>query len=67
MKKLNFLYIDALELARQLTILDSSLYSNIRPMGCLGKTWQKVVMPSDAKMAKIVKALGLHFDRVTNW
>ncbi|KAK4898780.1 cell division cycle-related protein [Elasticomyces elasticus] len=67
MKKLNFLYIDALELARQLTILDSSLYSNIQPMGCLGKTWQKVVMPSDAKMAKIVKALGLHSDRVTNW
>ncbi|KAK5694419.1 cell division cycle-related protein [Elasticomyces elasticus] len=67
MKKLNFLYIDALELARQLTILDSSLYSNIQPMERLGKTWQKVVMPSDAEMAKIVKALGLHSDRVTNW
>ncbi|KAK5729589.1 cell division cycle-related protein [Elasticomyces elasticus] len=67
MKKLNFFYIDALELARQLTILDSSLYSNIQPMECLGKTWQKVFMPSDAKMAKIVKARGLHSDRVTNW
>ncbi|KAK3618792.1 cell division cycle-related protein [Elasticomyces elasticus] len=67
MKKLKFLHIDALELARQLTILESSLYSKIRPMECLGKTWQKVVMPSDADPAKNVKAFGLHSDRVTNW
>ncbi|KAK5675368.1 cell division cycle-related protein [Elasticomyces elasticus] len=66
MKKFNFFYIDALELTRQLTILNSSLYSNIQPMECLGKTWQRVFMPSDARMTKIVNAFGLHSDRVTN-
>jgi son of sevenless len=34
-QKLKFLDIDAHELARQLTILESNLYQQIRPMECL--------------------------------
>jgi son of sevenless-like protein len=34
-KKLKLLDIDPLELARQLTILESQLYQKIRPMECL--------------------------------
>lgn len=34
-KKLKLLDIDSLELARQLTILESRLYQKIRPMECL--------------------------------
>lgn len=34
-KKLKLLDIDPLELARQLTIMESSLYQKIKPMECL--------------------------------
>ena len=38
-KKLKFLDIDPLEIARQLTILESKLYNKIQPVECLGKAW----------------------------
>lgn len=37
-KKLKLLDIDSLELARQLTILESQLYQKIRPMECLQRS-----------------------------
>lgn len=37
-KKLNLLDINPLELARQLTILESRLYQKIRPMECLRRS-----------------------------
>ena len=37
-KKLKLLDIDALELARQLTILESSLYQKIKPLECLTRS-----------------------------
>lgn len=37
-KKLKLLDIDPLELARQLTILESGLYQKIRPMECLRRS-----------------------------
>ena len=67
MKKLKFLDIDATEFARQLTIIESRLYSKIKPHECLNKIWQKKPQTSDHEMAANVKALILHSNRLTNW
>ncbi|SCZ89388.1 BZ3500_MvSof-1268-A1-R1_Chr9g10391 [Microbotryum saponariae] len=40
-RKLRFLDIDPLELARQLTIMDSRLFAKITTQECLGKAWPK--------------------------
>lgn len=67
MKKLKFLDIDALEFARQLTIIESKLYGKIRPTECLNKTWQKKLQPGEPDPADNVKALILHSNQLTNW
>ncbi|RDH19580.1 ras GEF [Aspergillus niger ATCC 13496] len=41
MKKLKFLDLDPMELARQLTIIESRLFARIKPTECLNKSWQK--------------------------
>ncbi|WPH01930.1 Hypothetical protein R9X50_00478400 [Acrodontium crateriforme] len=67
MKKLKFLDIDALEFARQLTVIESRLYSKIKPTECLNKTWQKKLEPGEPDPAENVKALILHSNQLTNW
>lgn len=67
MKKLKFLDIDPTEFARQLTIIESRLYSKIRATECLNKTWQKKVGPDEPEPASNVKALILHSNQLTNW
>ncbi|KGO74702.1 Ras guanine nucleotide exchange factor [Penicillium italicum] len=67
MKKLKFLDIDPTEFARQLTIIESRLYSKIRPIECLNKTWQKKVGPDEPEPSPNVKALILHSNQLTNW
>lgn len=44
-KPIKLLDIDALELARQLTIMDSKLFAKIRPMECLNRG--RDIRPSD--------------------
>ncbi|RMJ26087.1 Cell division control protein [Aspergillus sp. HF37] len=67
MKRLKFLDIDHLEFARQLTIIESRLYSKVRPTECLNKTWQKKIKPDDPEPASNVKALILHSNQLTSW
>lgn len=67
MKKLKFLDIDALEFARQLTIIESRLYGKIKPTECLNKTWHKKVGDPSLDPAANVKALILHSNQLTNW
>ncbi|KAK4988227.1 cell division cycle-related protein [Elasticomyces elasticus] len=67
MKKLKFLDIDALEFARQLTIIESRLYAKIKPTECLNKTWQKKLAADEPDPASNVKALILHSNQLTNW
>ncbi|KGO57141.1 Ras guanine nucleotide exchange factor [Penicillium expansum] len=67
MKKLKFLDIDPTEFARQLTVIESRLYSKIRPTECLNKTWQKKVGPDEPEPSPNVKALILHSNQLTNW
>ena len=67
MKKLKFLDIDPTEFARQLTIIESRLYSKIRPTECLNKTWQKKIATNESEPAANVKSLILHSNQLTNW
>lgn len=60
--------IDPLELARQLTIMESNLYRKIRPQECLNRTVKKKLKAPDAEeSAENIRALILHSNRVTNW
>lgn len=67
MKKLKFLDIDALEFARQLTIIEARLYGKIRPSECLNKTWTKKLPADESEQAENVKALILQANQLTNW
>ncbi|RMD45059.1 hypothetical protein DV735_g220, partial [Chaetothyriales sp. CBS 134920] len=68
MKKLKFLDIVALEFARQLTIMESKLYSRIKAVEFLDKTWQKKNTKGQGHdPAPNVKALILHSNQLTNW
>lgn len=66
MKKLKFLDVDPTEFARQLTIIESRLYIQIKPHECLNKIWQKKTVTQE-EPAVNVKALILHSNRLTNW
>ena len=67
MRKLKFLDIDVTELARQLTIIDSRLYSRIRRTECLGNGWQKKLGPDEADPSPNVKAVILNSNQLSNW
>ncbi|KAG0170527.1 hypothetical protein DFQ28_010709, partial [Apophysomyces sp. BC1034] len=64
MKRLRFLEIDPLELARQLTIMDFKLYSCIKPVECLDKNWGK---GDSEHVAANVKASIEYSNQVTAW
>lgn len=66
MKKIKFTDIDALEFARQLTIVESRLYGRIKPVECLEKIWEKKDSDESGARAPNVRALILHSNQVTN-
>ncbi|ORX44617.1 ras GEF [Hesseltinella vesiculosa] len=63
-KRLRFLEIDPLELARQLTIMDFKLYSCIKPVECLDKNWGKA---DSQHVAANIKASIEYSNQVTAW
>lgn len=64
LKKLKFLEIDALEMARQLTLLESRLYNKVKPAECLGLKWTK---PGNDVHAKgIMDSITTH-NRISAW
>ena len=67
LKKLKFLDIDALEFARQLTIIDSNLYGKIKSTEWLNKMWQKSASAEDPEPAVNVRAVILHSNQLTSW
>jgi son of sevenless-like protein len=67
MRRLKFLDIDAVEFARQLTIIESRLYGRISPTECLNKTWRQKLQPGEADPAPNIKAFILHSNQLTNW
>lgn len=63
MSRIRLLETDALELARQLSIMDFKLYSNIRPIECLSKAFSR----DDANTAVNVKQSIDYCNRLTAW
>ncbi|KAI9307840.1 hypothetical protein BJ944DRAFT_274461 [Cunninghamella echinulata] len=64
LKKLRFLDIDPLELARQLTVMDSKLYIRIKPVECLDKNWGRA---DSQDTAANIKASIEYSNQVTAW
>ncbi|KAI8982521.1 ras guanine nucleotide exchange factor domain-containing protein [Pilobolus umbonatus] len=66
MKRIKFLELDPHELARQMTIMDFSLYSRIKPVECLDKNWG-LPDTDTIHIAANVKASIEHSNQVTAW
>ncbi|CAO1634614.1 unnamed protein product [Parajaminaea phylloscopi] len=64
LRKIKFLDIDPVEMARQLTLLESKLYNKIKPTECLDKAWSK--SGSDV-LAKGIKDTISTSNRITGW
>lgn len=68
MKKIKFLDISPTEIARQLTLLESQLYNEIRLDECLNKAWQKKATSSeDVEPAPNIRAMIRHSNQLANW
>ncbi|KAK9472304.1 ras guanine nucleotide exchange factor domain-containing protein [Dipodascopsis tothii] len=64
MKKIKFTYIDALEIARQLTLLESKLYGRIKHLECLNRAWND---GKGTRSAEHIKSLIRSSNQLTNW
>lgn len=64
LRKIRLLDLDPLEVARQLTLMESNLYNKIKPTECLDKSWSK---PDAAEGAENIKAMILHSNQITAW
>lgn len=68
MKKIKFLDISTTEMARQLTLLESRLYNEIRLEECLNKAWQKKeTSAGDVESAPNIRAMIRHSNQLANW
>lgn len=61
---MKLLDISPLELARQLTILESGHFQRIRPIECLNKAWQR---EDGAKVAPNLRFVILTANRMAGW
>ncbi|CAG8444390.1 17445_t:CDS:10 [Acaulospora morrowiae] len=66
MKKIKFLELDPLEIARQLTIIESTLYNKIQPVECLNKAWSKEENVG-GEIAENIKAMIVNSNQITGW
>ncbi|KAF9898508.1 hypothetical protein BX616_003934, partial [Lobosporangium transversale] len=57
LKKIKFLELDPLEFARQLTIMEATVYNKIRPVECLAKAWMSEDPDIAAKAVNIKKMI----------
>lgn len=64
LRKMKFMDIDPLEMARQLTLKDSALYNAIRPAECLGKAWSK---SDGAERAQAIRDVIKANNRLSGW
>ncbi|KAI7852829.1 ras guanine nucleotide exchange factor domain-containing protein [Circinella umbellata] len=63
--RITLLDIDAMELSRQLTLMDFKLYSSIRPIECLNKAWSRE--DTEGTVAMNVKQSIDYCNRLTCW
>ncbi|KAF9358379.1 hypothetical protein BGX26_001904 [Mortierella sp. AD094] len=57
LKKIRFMDLDPLELARQLTIMEAGYYNKIKPIECLAKAWTSEDPELAAKAVNIKKII----------
>ncbi|CAO3564325.1 unnamed protein product [Mortierella alpina] len=57
LKKIKFMELDPLELARQLTIMEATVYNKIRPVECLAKAWTSEDADIAAKAVNIKRII----------
>ncbi|KAF8933224.1 hypothetical protein BGZ58_006496 [Dissophora ornata] len=57
LKKIKFMDLDALEFARQLTIMEANCYNRIKPVECLAKAWTSEDPEMAAKASNIKKMI----------
>ncbi|KAF8960497.1 hypothetical protein BGZ46_001548, partial [Entomortierella lignicola] len=57
LKKIRFMDLDPLELARQLTIMEAGYYNKIKPIECLAKAWASDDPELSAKAVNIKKII----------
>jgi hypothetical protein len=67
LNKLEFIKIDPKEIARQLTIMESCMFSKLQTCEFLHKTWQKKESPEAFHPAQNVKASIRYFNQLSNW
>lgn len=67
MKKLKFLDIDALEFARQLTIIESKSYAKLKANECLSKGWSKPPKDGGPDPAENIRSIIMQSNQLTNW
>ncbi|CAI2171814.1 16221_t:CDS:2, partial [Funneliformis geosporum] len=60
---LKFLDLDPLEIARQLTLIESKLYNKIRPIECLNKAWSK----GEGDIAENINSMIESSNKITGW
>lgn len=65
-KKTNFEFmdIDPIEVARQMTLIDSEYFRSIRPYECMGQPWNK---PNATTVAPNITKMIHRFNQVSNW
>ncbi|KAF9932637.1 hypothetical protein BGZ65_004393, partial [Modicella reniformis] len=57
LKRIKFMDLDPLELARQLTIMEAGFYNKIKPIECLAKAWSSEDLDLAAKAINIKKMI----------
>lgn len=62
-RKLKFLDLDPLELARQLTLIESQIYTMIRPQECLNKAWSQKGTNDAPNIKEMIKKT----NQITGW
>ncbi|KAL4780063.1 ras guanine nucleotide exchange factor domain-containing protein [Aspergillus varians] len=67
LNKLQFLKIDAREIARQLTLMEWSMFGKLQPEELLHKTWQRKERPNAPPRAPNVRALIQYSNQLSSW
>lgn len=65
--KLQFLKIDATEIARQLTIMESHMFGKVQRDELLNKNWQKKDSSTTPELAPNIRALIRYSNQLSNW
>ncbi|KTW29649.1 hypothetical protein T552_00858 [Pneumocystis carinii B80] len=64
LRKFKLLDLDPLEVARQLTLIESKIYNKIKPIEFLNKAWSKHVCNS---IAENIRSMILKSNQITGW